>query len=118
MRYDLIEPFQEECILGSRRRRRSTGASTSAPERMALAPQAVDAALADEALYVRRDRATRRDESHLLLDEIEPPTRSAGSTDDELVQSLTAHLAMLNQQQREIRRLLSRAHAKGLDSIG
>lgn len=110
MRTELNEISGKLRIADSRRvgkKMRSPGRTAPISE---LEPHAVDAAFADEAMLMLKERAARRDQSHVASDDAPAP-------DDALLRSLSAQLDLLHQQQREIRLLLDQAGRRRVDRV-
>lgn len=75
-----------------------------------LSPEAVDAAFADESIRVEPIRGSRRDPvSDSATDVLEPSRASAQNDGSDLVQSISAQLAMLEAQREQLQRLLAQA---------
>jgi hypothetical protein len=106
MRNEIHEPgFESRSSLPGRQRRRTT----TAPR--ALAANAVDAAFEDETMPIVTERGSRRDPGarHAAAPKVEPST---GAT---LLDSLSEKLEMIDQTQRQIRRMLDEARHLRID---
>jgi len=102
-------------IVGSRRGRSVVSHLVANEHSVGLEPLAVDAAFADETMPLQEERGSRRDAPHggsTAELSLEPVT-----ADDQLLQSLSAQLELLNQQQYEIRRLLDQAGRRRVDRV-
>ena len=131
MRDELHEPDSRPHLgaaIGSRRRTGSGPSATKATTAAALEPNAVDAALADEATTEPTQRGSRRDliaatsgadaskrkldEPHVALIAV-----SSAASDGALLRSLSEQLHLLQLQQDQIRRLLEQAENRSVTGM-
>lgn len=107
MRADIRETAEGTGIVGSRRARGPIASQVRSDVNIDLQPHAVDAAFADESMPMLKERGSRRDGSH----------QATESRDDLLLESLSAQLELLHEQQREIRLLLDQAGRRRVDRV-
>ncbi|WP_428303581.1 hypothetical protein [Lacipirellula sp.] len=109
MRAEIRETAEGTGIVGSRRARGSMASPVRSDANIDLQPHAVDAAFADESMPMLKERGSRRDSSHTATE--------SQSQDDLLLESLSAQLELLHEQQREIRLLLDQAGRRRVDRV-